>query len=111
MALVFVLILLSGTTLTLVLSISFFMLTMALLKPTALSHLSRLTKDSQGAAMGMAESFMSMGRIIGPLWAGLIFDVNLHLPYLSGALFFALLSFFSLRHARAGLVPLASESE
>ncbi len=48
-----------------------------------------MAAGSQGAAMGMAESFMSMGRIAGPLWAGLIFDINLHLPYLSGALFFA----------------------
>lgn len=108
-ALGFVFILLSGTTLTLVLSISFFMLAMALLKPTALSHLSRLTQDSQGAAMGMAESFMSMGRIIGPLWAGLIFDINIHLPYLSGALFFAVLCLMSLRQNHPDTVSLASE--
>ena len=99
-ALGFVLILISGTSLTLVLSISFFMLAMALLKPTALSLLSRMTTGSQGAAMGLAESFLSMGRIAGPLWAGLIFDINIHLPYLSGALFFAALSLMSLRQAR-----------
>ncbi|RQD71824.1 MAG: MFS transporter [Tindallia sp. MSAO_Bac2] len=105
----FVLILLANNTLTLVLSISFFMLAMALLKPTTLSYLSRRTAGSQGAAMGMAESFMSMGRIVGPLWAGLIFDINLHLPYLSGAIFFAVLCLMSLRQVRARNSYLASE--
>ena len=39
----------------------------------------------QGAAMGVSNSFMSLGRIVGPIWAGLIFDVNFDYPYLSGA--------------------------
>jgi len=29
---------------------------------------------------------MSLGRIVGPLWAGFIFDIQLYLPYLSGAI-------------------------
>ena len=107
----FLLILLSGTTITLVLSISFFMLAMALLKPTVLSYLSRMTTDSQGAAMGMAESFMSLGRVAGPLLAGLVFDINLHLPYLGGALFFAVLCLMSLRQSRSRQSFLASASE
>jgi len=37
--------------------------------------------------MGLSNSFMSLGRIFGPLWAGTIYDVNLSLPYLSGSLF------------------------
>ena len=35
--------------------------------------------------MGLNNSFMSLGRIVGPIWAGLVFDVNIILPYLSGA--------------------------
>jgi MFS transporter, DHA1 family, multidrug resistance protein len=35
--------------------------------------------------MGLNNSFMSLGRIIGPLWAGAIFDVNPSYPYLTGA--------------------------
>ncbi len=34
--------------------------------------------------MGLSNSFMSLGRIVGPLWAGFIFDVNFDYPYLSG---------------------------
>jgi DHA1 family multidrug resistance protein-like MFS transporter len=38
----------------------------------------------QGAVMGLGNSFMNLGRIAGPIWAGLIFDVNVAYPYLSG---------------------------
>lgn len=38
--------------------------------------------------MGLANSFMSLGRIIGPLWAGSMIDVNVVLPYLSGSFVF-----------------------
>ncbi len=39
----------------------------------------------QGATMGLSNSFMNLGRIVGPIWAGFIFDVNVDYPYLSGA--------------------------
>jgi len=35
--------------------------------------------------MGMSNSFMSLGRIAGPLVAGFIFNLNLILPFVSGA--------------------------
>lgn len=34
--------------------------------------------------MGLGSMFLSLGRVTGPLWAGLIFDVHLTPPYLSG---------------------------
>ncbi len=37
--------------------------------------------------MGLSNSFMSLGRIAGPIWAGFVFDVNVNYPYLSGSLF------------------------
>ena len=36
--------------------------------------------------MGMNNAFMSLGRIVGPLWAGFAFDINLSFPYLTGSL-------------------------
>lgn len=39
----------------------------------------------QGAAMGLNNAFMSLGRVVGPTWAGMLFAVNLNLPYYSGA--------------------------
>ena len=35
--------------------------------------------------MGLNNSFMSLGRIVGPMWAGFVYDVNLTYPYYSGA--------------------------
>ncbi len=35
--------------------------------------------------MGLNNSFTSLGRVIGPIWAGFAFDLNYNLPYLSGA--------------------------
>jgi hypothetical protein len=29
---------------------------------------------------------MSLGRIVGPLWAGTAFDYNMSLPYVTGAI-------------------------
>ena len=58
----------------------------ALLKPSALALVSRGARAAQGQTMGMAESGMSLGRILGPLWGGLAFDIHLTLPFLSGIL-------------------------
>jgi DHA1 family multidrug resistance protein-like MFS transporter len=35
--------------------------------------------------MGLSNSFMNLGRIVGPIWAGVLFDVRASYPYLSGA--------------------------
>ena len=35
--------------------------------------------------MGLGNSTMNLGRIVGPLWAGALYDVNAGYPYLSGA--------------------------
>lgn len=80
----FGLILLSTTFSTTLLSMSFFILLNSLLKPCALAFVSKNATVNQGQAMGIAESYMSLGRITGPLWGGIIFDVNLFYPYLSG---------------------------
>ncbi len=82
----FLFILFSGSYLTIMLSMSFFVLFTAMLKPCALSFISKNATGGQGKVMGMAESYMSMGRIIGPLWGGAIFDVNIHFPFMSGIL-------------------------
>ena len=95
----FALILAAGTFLTIMLAISFFMLLNSLLKPTALAYISRHSDGSQGQAMGVAESFMSLGRIAGPLWGGMIFDVNLLLPFASGIIIFSTAFLLSLQKA------------
>jgi hypothetical protein len=35
--------------------------------------------------MGLSNSFISLGRIAGPIWGGVALDIHAELPFLSGA--------------------------
>ncbi len=78
-----------------------FILSKTVLRPALLALVSRRAAVGQGAAMGLGNTFLSLGRIIGPLWAGFIFDVGLALPYLSGAGIMAVGFIVSLWHMGA----------
>lgn len=67
----------------------FFMLSNSMIRPGSSSLISKQEGISQGAAMGMNNAFMSLGRIAGPLWAGYALDVDLNYPYLTGAFIIA----------------------
>ena len=47
-----------------------FILSKTFLRPSILSVISKNTAKGQGVMLGLTNSFMSLGRIIGPLWAG-----------------------------------------
>jgi DHA1 family multidrug resistance protein-like MFS transporter len=81
----FGLMLLANTYLTILLATAFFALTVALQVPALTSLTSRRATVPQGIAMGLSNSFVSLGRIVGPLLGGYIFDINILLPYISGA--------------------------
>ena len=36
--------------------------------------------------MGLNSAATNLGRVIGPLWAGYLYDLNFGYPYVSGAL-------------------------
>lgn len=80
------LVLLSANTyVSILLATGFFVLSKTFLRPSVLSLISQRAPIRQGAAMGISNSFMNLGRIVGPIWAGVVFDVNITYPYLSGA--------------------------
>ena len=81
----FGLMLLADSFASVLLTIGFFVLGTALLAPAVMSLTSRRATLQQGIAMGLSNSSMSLGRIVGPLAAGLAFDINTNLPYLGGA--------------------------
>ena len=81
----FIVLLLADTYVTILLATGFFILSKTLLRPAAFSLISKRAVGSQGVAMGLSNSFMSLGRIAGPVWAGFIFDFNVDYPYLSGS--------------------------
>ncbi len=82
----FAVMLLAKTLPMVMLTTSFFVLGNALLRPVLASMISqRSTRTEQGIALGLHNSFMSLGRIVGPTWSGFVFDVNILFPYMSGA--------------------------
>ena len=86
----FGLMLLADTFLAVILTTAFFGLTVSLQSPALLSLTSRRATVSQGIAMGLSNSFVSLGRIVGPILGGVVLDINFNLPYLSGAIFMLL---------------------
>jgi DHA1 family multidrug resistance protein-like MFS transporter len=66
-------------------TVSFFMISNALLRPAVSSLLSQQAGHSQGKIMGISNAYMSLGRIAGPACAGFLFEINISYPYLSGA--------------------------
>ena len=81
----FGLMLLANNYLTIMLATAFFGLATALQVPALSSLTSKSATAPQGVVMGLSNSFVSLGRIVGPLLGGSIFDINIILPYLSGA--------------------------
>ena len=83
-AVAFGLLLTADSLLTVLITTGLFTLPNALLRPAVISLTSKRA-EKQGMAMGLNNSFNSLGRIVGPIWAGFAFDFNTSLPYLSGA--------------------------
>jgi len=81
----FLLMLRARSDVSVMVTVGFFVVSNAMLRPAVSSMISKRTSSGQGVAMGLNNSFMSLGRIVGPPWAGILFDINLSLPYLSGS--------------------------
>lgn len=65
--------------------IAFVALGMALSRPTVTSLVSRRSVIGQGSAMGVQAAFDSLGRMLGPLWAGWLYGLHPTVPYASAA--------------------------
>jgi len=81
----FLLLLLAGQYVAVLLATGFFILSKTLLRTALLSLASRRAAVGQGAVMGLGNSFINLGRIVGPIWAGVLFDADARYPYISGA--------------------------
>lgn len=57
----------------------------AMLRPTVSTLISNAAGDRQGYASGLNTTYTSLGNVIGPVFAGYLFDINLNLPYILGA--------------------------
>lgn len=81
---------------TIMLTTGFFVLMNSLLRPAIASSISYKAGDQQGVMLGISSSFQSLGRVAGPLWAGMLIDINVTYPYLSGGILMLLIYFASL---------------
>ncbi len=79
-------VLLATTYATVLLTTGIFTCSITFLRPSIPSLPCKRTTIGQGASMGLSNSFASLGRIVGPVVAGVILDINPNYPYLSGAL-------------------------
>ncbi|MEK4028556.1 MULTISPECIES: MFS transporter [Bacillaceae] len=69
-----------------VLTVSAFFFTAAsLLRPAINTTVSKMAGSEQGFAAGMNNAYMSIGNMVGPALAGALFDINMALPYIFGA--------------------------
>lgn len=76
----------------LVLSYIFLGFGSALNRPTAEGVVSRNSEIGQGSTMGVAQSFESLGRVMGPLLGGVVYAYSHQLPFLLTAIVLILLA-------------------
>jgi len=70
---------------TSLLAIGFFIFALALIGPALNSYISNFAGEHQGTVMGLNSAFTCLGRVVGPLWGGYIYDINITYPFFSGA--------------------------
>ncbi|HZW04845.1 MAG TPA: MFS transporter [Anaerolineaceae bacterium] len=87
---------------TVLLTVGFFVTGNAFLRPAITSFVSKQSDEGHGMMMGLVNSYMSLGRVVGPLWAGSMFDLNNALPYLSAGGVLLVSYFLSLRLLQGG---------
>ncbi|AJQ29606.1 MFS transporter [Pelosinus fermentans] len=56
----------------------------SILRPAINTLLSKMAGEEQGFVAGMNNAYTSLGIIIGPSIAGILFDIHINLPYLFG---------------------------
>lgn len=82
----FVLMMMVSQNILIILTVGFFVFSNAMLRPSIMSLTSKMSREGQGMSLGLNNSFQSLGRAIGPMWAGTTFDIDVNLPYSSAAL-------------------------
>jgi DHA1 family multidrug resistance protein-like MFS transporter len=70
--------------------LAFIMLALSLLSPSLNASISRYGGEHQGALMGVNNAMISLGRVLGPLWGGYLYDLNMDFAFYSGAVMLAI---------------------
>lgn len=70
--------------LTTLLALSIFTLSLAMVIPTLNAYLSSMSGERQGTIMGLNSAANSLGKVLGPLSAGYLYEMNIEYPYIGG---------------------------
>lgn len=73
------------------------LLSFNLIRPAITTYLSKNAGDNQGIMNGLNSTFTSFGNIIGPMVAGLLFDINHFYPYYISAITLLITGLLSIR--------------
>lgn len=57
-----------------------------LIRPAISTHFSKIAGDEQGFVAGLNAAYTSLGYIIGPILAGILFDIHLNIPFIIGSM-------------------------
>ncbi len=71
---------------TILLVSTLFFTATSLLRPAVNTLVSKLAGSEQGFAAGMMTAYMSLGNMVGPALAGILFDINIIFPYIVGTI-------------------------
>lgn len=63
-----------------------------LIRPSMTNYFSKLAGNNQGTAGGLNSAATSVGNLLGPLVAGVVFDININFPLYVAIAFFAVAS-------------------
>lgn len=92
------------------LTVAFFVFANAMLRPAIMSLTSKRAEGGQGMALGLNNAFQSLGRVVGPLWAGVMFDLHINLPYWTGAAILLVIFGYALWKSRGTEPGLAAQA-
>ncbi|MGI2328076.1 MFS transporter [Planococcus sp. YIM B11945] len=56
----------------------------SILRPVLNTMISKMAEGEVGFAMGMNNAYMSIGNVLGPLLAGMLYDINIIYPFILG---------------------------
>jgi DHA1 family multidrug resistance protein-like MFS transporter len=96
----FALLLAAKTYAAVLLTAGLFVLITAFFRPAVHSLTSQRASLGQGAAMGLSNSFVSLGRVAGPIFAGAAYEFDTSLPYACGIVILGVVALLSGRWLR-----------
>ncbi|MCJ7840102.1 MFS transporter [Lederbergia sp. NSJ-179] len=75
----------------------------SILRPVLNTLISKMAGDEQGFAMGMNNAYMSIGNILGPVLAGMLYDIKIIFPFILGLVILFIAMFTSIVWQRRSL--------